>query len=218
MGGRGRRDAGRETTARHDHRHGRAAAAGDDRGRGDARRLVGHGRLRHAPGGARAGGAGRARRADAPRPWRSRCRRGGRRGDGRGARHPPAAAADRPRRGVHQPGRRDRHRERDLPAVCVGALSRRPPPRRPRSPSPAGSSGPPGRSAWSRSRCGRCAWPRPSAAATFADAAFADGRAVSRARPRACDGSACRFRAGPSRPGSPSRRGAAGSARRPGPA
>ena len=104
------------SAARHDARPGRPGAAADDRGRGDLRGPVGHRDLRHAPGGPHQGHAGRPRCADhfgAVRcPGRGR-RRGGRAGDA------PAAAGDRPRRGVPQPGKRDRDGQRHLPAGGV---------------------------------------------------------------------------------------------------
>ena len=95
----------------------RAAAPRHDAGRGDARRPVGHRDLRHPPGGAR---PALARRAAGAHRVGGRLRRrrhpGGRGRPG----HPPAAAAHRPRGGVHQPGGRDRPGERHLPAARVG--------------------------------------------------------------------------------------------------
>ena len=117
VGGRGRRLAARGPAARHHPRADRAAAACHDPGRGDAGRRVGHQHLRHSSGGPHpdgaAGAAGADRGVSPVRPGRFR------RGRGRPG-HPPAAAADRAGRGLHQPGRRDRHAERDLPAPGVG--------------------------------------------------------------------------------------------------
>ena len=93
---------------------------GHDADRGDPGRPVGHQHVRHPSGGPHPGGAGRA--AGAPR-GRALLRAGrfgrGRRRPG----HPPAAAAHRAGRGVPQPGGRDRHGERHLPAPGVGTPS-----------------------------------------------------------------------------------------------
>ena len=95
----------------------RAAAARHDPGRGDAGRCVGHRDLRHAPVGPHPGGArGAAGAHRVVGPFR---RRGFRSGRGRPG-HSPAAAADRARGGVPQPGGRDRDAERHLPAAHLG--------------------------------------------------------------------------------------------------
>ncbi len=99
----------------------RATAARHDAGRGDVRRPVGHRDLWRPPGGAHPGGT--CGPAGAHRDVGPVCRRRPRRNRGRGRPgHPPAAAADRARGGVPQPGGRDRDAERHLPAARVGPL------------------------------------------------------------------------------------------------
>ena len=111
----------------------------------------------------RLSGAGRdPRRRAEGRP--AGCGRGGGR-----AGHAPAAAGDRARRGVPEPGGRDRDGERDLPARGVAAL----PPDRAWTParcwSTAGWSAWTARSACSPPGCGGSGWPPPRPAATSAD-------------------------------------------------
>ena len=102
----------RHDAARHGDRRRTAGAARDERGRAHPGRHLGdHDLPRRPPGAAPAAGAGRERhRADRP------ARRGVRGTPGQGGRadHPPAAAGDRGRGDLPQPGGRDRDAERGL--------------------------------------------------------------------------------------------------------
>ena len=127
------------SAAGHDAGPDRAAAAADDRGAGDVRRPVGDRDVRDAPDRAHPGAAGRAGRPDRERAGRRPGRRGGHGGRPGDA---PAAAGDRARGGVPEPGGRDGNGQHHLPAGRLAALPQgRRGRQRPAHPRPRGTRG-----------------------------------------------------------------------------
>ena len=112
--------------AGHGRRARRAGAARDDGGGADGRRRVGHRGLPGQPSDPvhlrdRSTGSARCRSTGST-PWAAQPARTRSPGAGRRAGHPPAAAGDRGRGHVPQPGGRDRHAQRHLLGGAVAAL------------------------------------------------------------------------------------------------